>query len=226
MNYTNRNNLNYFDFYRYHDRITDTDPLPEYELITDSSVLCLSVEEVLEHLKIEQDQAEGNLYLEMLIKAAERCAEDLTRRSFINKTYRTHRESFGSFIELRRSKYQSISAFKYWSEETDDWVTIDSGVYYVTSSKDYSRIYLKDQQTWPTITTSRKQKIRIDFVAGYGAAASSVPKDLKLAMLHHVAAMYEQRGDWGSADLGNNQLIGCLPTMSRLVYSNYKIANK
>jgi len=117
-------------------------------------------------------------------------------------------------IEIERSKLQSITSIQYYKDGS--LTTVSSSIYYITNNPDFASIYLVDGQEWPADVDNRKQAVQITFVAGYGATGSSVPSDLKIAMLEHIAAYYENRGD--CADCTEN-----IPAFSRQIYASNKI---
>ena len=47
--------------------------------------------------------------------------------------------------------------------------------------------------TWPVTYTGQRGAIEVDFIAGYGSTAASVPADLKVAIRMLIAHWYEQR---------------------------------
>lgn len=214
------NDLPYFDFYTYQQQADDEVRIPEYVLTTAAAALPLSVQDVLEHLKVDSDNAQSDTYYNALISTAAKAAESFTRRDLINKTYTVTFDNWptGGAIDLRKSKVQSITSFQTYSS-TGTWEDVSTDVYYLGDQELFGRIYLKSGQRWPSVSGSARnhQRIKVVFVAGYGADADSVPDDLKLAMLNHIAAMNEQRGDWNVA--------GSLPVLSKLIYGQYRIMN-
>ncbi len=150
-----------------------------------------------------------------LIESATRTAELLMRRELINKGFRTFRDNFSDYeyayasyralipyenrreslpgIELRRSRLQSVDSIEYL--KSDVWTLVDSDIYYATQDNEYSRIMLVDGEAWPDDLDNRKQAVRIDFTAGYGADSDSAPGDIKTAIKQHIANAFANRGD-------------------------------
>lgn len=214
------NDLPYFDFYTYQQNAADEIRIPEYNLTTGAAALPVTVAEVLEHLKIDSDNAQSDAYYNALISTATKAAESFTRRDLINKTYTVYFDDFPreNFLTLRKSKVQSITSFQTYSS-TGTWENLSTDLYYLADTEMFGRVYLKGSQTWPSLSSStrREQRIKVVFVAGYGASGSTIPADLKLSLLNHIAAMNEQRGDWNAA--------GSLPVLSKLIYGQYRITN-
>jgi hypothetical protein len=100
-------------------------------------------------------------------------------------------------------------------------VAVDASLFYVTLEGDYSKLVLKNDKAYPSDIDNQIQSVEIDFVAGYAATAATWPverTDLILALLNHLAAVYENRGD---CDLANTESL--LPATSRGIYDLCRI---
>ena len=95
-----------------------------------------------------------------------------------------------------------------------------SGVTLVRDVTDYSQIFLKEDQEWPTNIDLVPQAVEIIFTSGYGATEASVPADVKIALLSHIAFMYENRGDCNTGDIGDK-----LPLNVRTLYNKIRLIN-
>jgi uncharacterized phiE125 gp8 family phage protein len=200
-------------------------PMLQYIVSVAAASKPLSLTEVKTHLRLPLLSTAEDTMLNAMIDAITNYTEQYTRRDMINKTYTAFADcfppSYVTFeqvdrgkIEIQRSKLQSITSVQYLTGGV--LTTVSSSVYYNTNDPDFSSIYLVDGQDWPTDVDIRKQAIKITFVAGYGAAGSNVPADLKLAMLEHIAAYYENRGDCADCSLN-------IPALSRMIYDKNKI---
>jgi len=122
--------------------------------------------------------------------------EKYTGRDFINKTWKTYLDKFPSDcteVVIAKSKLQSISSIQYYLD--DSLTSVSSSVYYITDESEYSSLLVKSGQSWPSNEDDRKQAVIITFISGYGANPTDVPEGIKVAMLAHIANMYENRGD-------------------------------
>ena len=187
-----------------------------YKILVPPAALPLNLALVKEHLRLDPTDVSQDSYLTLLIETARDFAQLYTKRTMINTTYRTYRNCFSDKIELRRSIFQSLEQFQY--SVSDVFIDVDSSLYYLTNEKDYSKILLADTKSYPTDIDDKAQSVLIDFVAGFGASEASIPSDLKIAMLNHIATMYENRGDCDLASVGNN-----LPATSRGIYDQWRI---
>lgn len=190
----------------------------EYNLTTGAAALPLTLAEVKAQLYLTVSDTSQDDYLTLLINAVTSFAEKYTSRDLINKTYTTYLNCFPDFylsppigIELRKSKLQSITSISYY---IDNVLTVwSSSKYYATVQNDFSSVYLVNGESWPSVDV-RAQAVKIIFVAGYGAAGSSVPADFKLALLQHIGQLFENRGDCPDAHLPEN---------AKIIYDQYRI---
>ena len=138
-------------------------------------------------------------------------AEVLTKRLFYPKQYKTFRDVFGDYgdspayagypaytvsntnniqpISIRRTPLNTVQQITYYDADNVLQTLLPTD-YYITPKDAYSLIY-------PTVnwaeTIVRQQAIEIIFVAGY----TTLPPNLKLALLEHCANAYMNRGDCG-----------------------------
>jgi len=182
-----------------------------YQVITAPTVLPVSLAEVKEHLRLDPDDDTQDDYLTFLIQTATEFAEERLKRVLINTKFRTYRDWFECCILLRRSKLQTLDLFEYLVDGT--FTTVDSDLYYTTDESDYSKIVLKNESCYPTDKDDQLQSIKIEFTAGYGSTAASVPPKIKMALLNHIAALYENRGDCDNASIS-----ATLPATSKNIY--------
>jgi len=128
--------------------------------------------------------------LNMLITAARKVAEKITGRSLITQTLEQVFDKFDpDGMALDTMPVQSITSVKYIDED---------GVEQTTSSADY----VLDNDTIPSWllraydvdwsdTRDVAQAVVIRFVAGYGAAGSDVPAEIRMWIAAQVAAAYD-----------------------------------
>lgn len=61
------------------------------------------------------------------------------------------------------------------------------------SNEDGGRILPPWGDNWPNTRSDTPDAVRVDFLAGYGASASSVPEAIKAALRFHLGDLYEHR---------------------------------
>lgn len=201
-----------------------TNQFYNYEISVAPTVLPLTLEEVEAHLRLPADSEDT--YLTFLINAVSDFFERYTNRTLINTTYKGYLDDFPYYlcdqcnydgnILIRKSKVSSITSIKYLSDSV--LITWDSSNYYFTASNIYSSVALTEDAVYPDPDV-RLQSIEIIFVAGFGAASTDIPNDIKIAMLDHIAFLYENRGDCGSDGTCK------LPCTTKTIYDKYKIVS-
>ena len=188
------------------------------------TTLPLTVNEVKEHLRLDLDDKTQDALLKILIKTATGYAEKYTKIDFITRTYETLRDSFIDSLEISRTPVQSGS--KVEQLQDGSFVTVSTDIYFATNSNTFSHLALKENQTWPTDEDLQEQSVKITFKSGYGNTLSSVPDALREAMMQHIAAMYENRGDCGEVRVSGGTLGSAqkfLPIDAQLIYDQFRI---
>lgn len=131
--------------------------------------------------------------LSALVTAARQQVEHHTRRALITQTYKYYLSRFETEIEIPRAPLQSVSSIAY-VDTGGATQTVNASVYTVDTDSQPGRVYLTPDQTWPSDVDDREKAITITFIAGYGAAGSSVPAavlealKLQLEILHDRAS--------------------------------------
>lgn len=189
-----------------------------YNVTTTAANKPLTLDSVKSYLRINLSDKSQDDFLEILIDAATNFGEKYTNRDFINKTYTTFRDNFQDCFELRRSRVSDVTSVKYLI--SDVLTTVAITVWGFTDVTDYSEIFLKEDQQWPTDVDLIPQAVEITFIAGYGADDTNVPADIKLAMLSHIAFIFENRGDCDVTNLANS-----LPVNAKNIYDSNRLIN-
>lgn len=166
-------------------------------LVTPPAVTPVSLAEAKEHLRVEH--ADDDAYISSCIAAAVARIDGRNgwlRRSLINRTYQLFLPWFpvARCIPLPLPPLNSVSSIKY-QDENDVEQTFSSGSYQVVKNEDEGYIYLKTGESWPGNTFERPDAVKIEFVAGYGAAGSDVPENIRHAIKIEIGALYAERGD-------------------------------
>lgn len=190
-----------------------------YFVVTAPSGLPVLLADVKEHLKLDPGDTSVDNELTMIINAAASYCEKYTRRTLLTTKFKTFRNSFTPTIELRESPFQSLDLFEYLVSAS--FTTVTSTLYYTTLEEDYSKILLVTDASYPTNADEQLQNIKIEFTAGYAddaAALKIAQPELYLALLVHIAALYENRGDCDMASASKS-----LPNSARAFYDSLKI---
>jgi uncharacterized phiE125 gp8 family phage protein len=165
------------------------------------------------HLRVDTDQTADDSLITMLIAAARRYAESYTGRAFITQTWRATRDGFPGFpisglpyagiaaytpdqppsveITLAYGPVQSITSVSY-QDMTGAWITMPVTDYVFDASGLRPRLAPAYGKSWP-VTLPQIGSVRIDYVAGYGTAAATVPEGIRQWILLRINTMYENR---------------------------------
>jgi uncharacterized phiE125 gp8 family phage protein len=133
--------------------------------------------------------------IDALIVASRQCVEKATRRSLISQTWRGDFPRFpcaGEYLRLAQGPVQSVTSVYYYDDQGADTL-LDSAAYKLDLTEKTAKIRLAPDADWPSIE-AQADAVRVTYVAGYGAAASAVPRALRQAMLMLIAYWYDNRG--------------------------------
>lgn len=106
--------------------------------------------------------------------------------------------SAGTLI-LPRYPLQSISSVTTYSEDGTSTAVAVSSTFDIDAQQMPGRMRLQSGATWPTALRPTNA-IEVTYIAGYGAAASSVPAPLVRAVRNMAAHIYANRGDCTAGD--------------------------
>lgn len=170
-----------------------------FKLQTAPAAEPISTEEAKAHLRILPDDAdyhEQDAYIDTLIKVARAWCENFQHRAYITQTWDMYLDAFPAcgVIELPRPPLQSVSSIVYTLEDAST-ATFASSSYVVDAVSEPGRILLKEGESWPSDTLQVGPSVKVRFVAGYGAAGSSVPVNALRAMYLLIGHWFELRED-------------------------------
>jgi len=179
----------------------------------------VEVSELKNRLRIESSVTDDDALLLSLIKAAERTLESLYGLRFITQTLSLYRDDIpfrtvndpvisqpyalpyqetSPLSEARISlnqfsllvyPVQSIESFEVIDEQNST-STYLSDNYYLDEGSNPSRLLKKPTSVWPTELFRPGSALKINFTAGFGASASDVPEEIKMAVLKYAELMY------------------------------------
>ncbi len=161
-------------------------------LVTGPEAEPLTTAEAKTFLRI--DTSDEDTLVASLVKAARVWAENTTNHQMITATWDYTLDCFPGAdepIELPRTPLASVSSITYTDEAGDSQVWGPSN-YTVDTSHKPGRVFPAYNVTWPTPRYHRNVVV-VRFVAGYGAAATDVPENFRMAMRQLVSHWYEHR---------------------------------
>jgi uncharacterized phiE125 gp8 family phage protein len=148
----------------------------------------VSLAEVKAYLRI--DGTDFDTLLTGLIKAAREYCENFQNRAFVTQTWELTMDEFPDLpLKLPKPPLQSVVSIKYTDQNGAETV-FDPSNYLVDPVSEPGRIAFAYGKSWPSVTLQPVNGVKIQFVAGYGAA-SAVPENVKQAMMIFVANRFE-----------------------------------
>lgn len=147
----------------------------------------VSLAEVRQHLRMDDDFFDHDEMLTGLIIAARQSCEDFCKRAFMTQTVVAKLDDFSDLIVLPWPRVSSVSSIQYLDTDGNSQ-TLSTSYYNAHMVGDAAAVELAYGYTWPGVY-SQKNAVTITFVSGYGGA-SSVPWAIKYAILIMVADLY------------------------------------
>lgn len=180
----------------------------------------ISVQELALQCRIDSND-EDTLLTDLIGAARERLETD-TRRAFIQRNFTLVMDQFpywgqldrqsiertsqavgmfyGGGVFMRRNPVSAITQIQYL-DPTGTPTILDPSEYRVDLTSEPARIYPAYGTPWP-VTRWQNNAITITFTAGYGAAATAVPKIARQAIRLLAAAWYWNR-EAAAEDIGS-----------------------
>lgn len=160
----------------------------------------ISLTEAKLHLRI--DTTAEDALISSLIKTARQYCESYQQRAYITQTWELWLDRFPDIdiIDVPLPPLQSISSIKYY-DTANVGHTFAVSEYFVDSKSQPGRVSLSYGKSWPADTLRPTSGVCINFVAGYGSAASAVPVTATYAILLLLAHYYENREAAGATQV-------------------------
>lgn len=160
-------------------------------LVTAPAIEPVTVREVGEHLRIDEDKED--VLLTTFIEIARDYCEGYQSRAYITQTWDLFLDAFpDSPFKIPLPPLQSITHIKYFDTAETEY-TFASADYQVDIASYRGRVALGYGKSWPTITLRPMNGVNIRFIAGYGVDPSDVPKRICNAIKFLVGHLYENR---------------------------------
>ena len=164
-------------------------------IVTEPATEPLTLEEIEEHLRLSETStgSEDDLLLIFLTAARRYCELDQSH-AYIEQTWNLVLDDFprGGFIKVPRPPLMSVTHVKSYGIGGTA-VTMTAGRYYVDTDSKPGGVHLVSGESWPSTPGQPASGVEVQFVAGYGSAASSVPGEVKQAIQLVIGHMYEHR---------------------------------
>ena len=170
--------------------------LSEVKIHTAPSVEPVTLTEAKNYMKVDYTN-DATLIEDVLIPSARQMVEKMINKALITQTLKAYYTSFGEVVDLPYAPVQSVSSVKRIQQNTTTTLTADSD-YYVQGLDEKFLLITSPYNSPPGYSPSDTLKgaeLLVEYVAGYGAAASDVPASIKEAIRKIVAFNYENRNE-------------------------------
>jgi uncharacterized phiE125 gp8 family phage protein len=134
-------------------------------------------------------------YIGTLISTARRQIERYLNRALINQSWKVYYNCWKNELLIPFGSLSTVTSVKYYDTDGTLQTLTASTYYWVVTTEDPGRIVRKYEATYPELQYGRPDAIEIAFTAGYGAAASAVPDEIKHAMKLLIGNYFENRSD-------------------------------
>ncbi len=159
----------------------------------------LTLADAKRQLNVDPDFTDDDLVITRLIAAARQYAENRTRSSFITQQWSLVSDGFvcsgssGGVMVLEHGPVQSIDSITYL-DMAGTVQTMPPSDYVADLSGVLGRVQPKFGQVWPA-TLPQIGAVTVNFTAGYGATAASVPEGLVHWIMLRIGSLYAIRED-------------------------------
>ena len=206
---------------------------PRLVLVTAPSVEPVTLAEA--NLWLKLDTTDDDDLVTELIKAARRVFEEITGRTLIDTVYRAEWDGLprvGTYagaatsreLELPRAPLKASSPVAWVKYSADDSsgteTTFASGNYTVDAGRDpnrFPRLWLNESADWPDLG-SFPGALRCQFIAGYGADATTVPEEIKVCLKLLLTHLHTNR-----APINVGNIVNEVPYTLKFLLENLTI---
>ncbi len=153
----------------------------------------VSITEAKLHLRV--DHAIDDTLITNDIVAARGVVENLCHRALITQTWELWLDAWPDkdYLEIPLPPLQAAGLSIKYYDTADVEATMSSSDYFIDTKSSPGRVGLNNGKSWPSVSLRPINGVVVRFVAGYGAAGSSVPQELRQTILLLVGHFYENR---------------------------------
>lgn len=161
-------------------------------LITAPALEPVTLADARAQCRVDAADTSEDALIALYIKAARAAAEHILGRVLITQTWEQTLDAFpAGEIRLGKAQALSIVSVKYL-DATGALQTLAPAAYYLDAATPPGWLLPAEGYSWPA-TDDVVNAVRIQFTAGYGPAADSVPSNITAWILLTAATMYAQR---------------------------------
>lgn len=164
--------------------------------ITDAAAEPVTLAIAKGHLKEDLVDATNDAYITTLITVARQACEERLQRTLLTTTWLRSESGFHrACIPLAFPRIQSIDWVKYVAED-GTLTTLDPAAYELEATHEPGLLLPAYGLAWPA-ARARPGAVKVQYKAGYGDTAASLPKPIAQWILLALTDLYENRGRSG-----------------------------
>lgn len=155
----------------------------------------VTVDELAQHLRIDEYDSSSSTELESFIQAASEHVEEITSRALFTQTWNYYIDKFPSCnsLKLPFGNLQSVTHVKYTdSDGTETTMTVSTEYLVETNGNQCGRIVLPYYVSWPSFTAYPSNPIVVQFVCGWDDT-DDIPEKYKQAIKLICGDFYDNR---------------------------------
>jgi uncharacterized phiE125 gp8 family phage protein len=184
-------------------------------IVTAPATMPVTLDEVKAHGNISF--SDDDTILAIYLSTAVAIAEKYLQRKIVTQTWKMWLDYWPPVIKVMFGDLQSVTSIKY-TDINDVQVTVDSDTYDVDINSVPGRIRLKYGQSWPSAVLNATNPIEIQFVTGY----TTVPPDIKNAILLTTQHFYENRENYLISEIGNAAITE-IPMTANALLADHRV---
>jgi len=150
--------------------------------------LALTMAEGRKAVRLEEDDTSLDTMIEIWVAGITAEAEAQTHRAFVNRGMRATLDAFPDAIKLSAPTF-SVEAVRYLDPDGVTQ-TLDPADYYVDRVTIPGYIVPARGKAWPA-TESHVNAVSVDYTAGYGPTAATVPDAVRLYILARLSELFD-----------------------------------
>lgn len=161
--------------------------------VTDPTTLPVSLSDVKDHLRVEQDEIDYDNDLNELIYAASSYVIDETHNTIINTQFTAKWDCFpGDVLKIPGWPIVSIDSIQY-TDTAGATQTLSASLYRTELVQCPATIRPAINEDWPDTLADAIDAVTVTFTAGYGAAATDTPYQMRAMIKLLVAHWFRNR---------------------------------
>jgi len=158
------------------------------EQVSAPVALALTMADGRKALRLEDDDTALDTMIEIWVAGITAEAEAQTHRAFVNRGMRVTLDAFPDAIQLSAPTF-SVEAVRYLDPDGVEQ-TLDPADYYVDKVTKPGYIVPARGKAWPA-TEGHVNAVSVDYTAGYGPTAATVPAEVRLYIMARLTEMFD-----------------------------------